>query len=550
MKTTNVNRPARPNLSLTLADGTAWLIRAGDPEAARVVASLGAAMQLRPGIGGRELLVTVSRGKAPPANLAGLGPVVCTLPPLLSEDLLTIGMAQLGLAIARESQSRGGVLVHGALAEHSGLGHGILLAGPGAVGKTSASNRLPPPWRARCDDTALVVRDGDGRYWAHPWPTWSRFYTVDGAPGPGGSWDVQRGVPLRSIFFLSQSPEDRVEPLPATPATAMLMDAVQHVSRAMTRGLDPVEARALHLEQLAAVQALAREVTTCTLYLSLAGAFWEEMELGLQDLPDTRVTGHVSRVMCQVSRVTPSIESLVGDGARYIAYTGPSMNPTLAEPDLLEVRPYEDRSIRPGDVVYYQSPRSEHLVAHRVVQVTPDGIRTRGDNNSTDDPCRLRPSDVLGQVVSAQRGLRRRRIAGGRRGMLERYRVWLWRMANWGASRLLHRAYRALSGDGRFRRLLPTSWQPRLFVFQARHRTFLKLLMGRGVIGQYDTREEHWRIRRPFRLFVDAAALPCPSVHTEPLSCSPATGRTEPASQTAARRCPDARPTPHDCRAP
>ncbi len=135
---------------------------------------------------------------------------------------------------------------------------GILLAGPGTVGKTTASNRLPPPWRSLGDDAALVVRDADGCYWAHPWPTWSRFYSADGSPGPGGSWDVQRAVPLRAIFFLSQSPNDRAEPLNSTQAAALLMEVVQHVSRSMTQHLPDDETHALYQEQLAAVEALAR----------------------------------------------------------------------------------------------------------------------------------------------------------------------------------------------------------------------------------------------------------------------------------------------------
>ena len=103
------------SLALTLADGTRWHIRAGDPEAGRVVSALGATMQLRPRSGTtkaappplgpvcgtpggtasllaqggtasllaqgglRELLVTVGEGKTPPANLSGPG-LARTLP--------------------------------------------------------------------------------------------------------------------------------------------------------------------------------------------------------------------------------------------------------------------------------------------------------------------------------------------------------------------------------------------------------------------------------------------------------------------------------------
>jgi SynChlorMet cassette protein ScmC len=180
-----------------------------------IVSVLGTVMCLQSGETGRELLVTVSdEGDLALANLAGPGPALCVLSPPGEGDILTVGMLRLALAIAREAQSRGGLLLHGALATRTS--GGILLAGPVNVGKSTASRRLPPPWRALCDDIALVIRGPQGSYWAHPWPTWSRFFHQGIDPPPGGSWDVQQAVPLRAIFFLSQAPDDRAEALSAT----------------------------------------------------------------------------------------------------------------------------------------------------------------------------------------------------------------------------------------------------------------------------------------------------------------------------------------------
>ncbi|MBU0491067.1 MAG: SynChlorMet cassette protein ScmC [Chloroflexi bacterium] len=542
----------QPGLALSLADGTRWFIRAGDtirrerdPDAARVVSALGAAMQLRPlpcetgGTGGgafpagRELLVTVGRGKTPPANLAGPGPVVCNLSPLLNDDMLNINVTHLALTIVRDAQSRGGVLVHGALAQAPPRrdGAGIILAGPGTVGKTTASNRLPSPWRSLCDDAALVVRDPAGQYWTHPWPTWSRFYS----DGPGGSWDVQRAVPLRAIFFLSQSPDDRAEPLHVTQATAMLLETVQHVSRPMTRHMPDDKVQALYQEQLAAVEDLARAIPAYTLHISLTGQFWKELELVLastettiidreattpslrgRQAPEAIPAGRHEIVLAHQPRpAMTTVEDMLNDGVLHVVYTGPSMNPTLAEPDLLEVVAYGDRPVQPGDVVYFQPPDGGREVVHRVVRVTPGevpqgGVRTRGDNNPQEDPYLLQPADIIGQVVAAQRGDKRRRIVGGRRGVLRGMACRPRRVVNRGVSRLLHGAYCALAGAGRFRSLLPTTLRPRVFSFQARSQTFLKLLMGQHVVGQYDTQQKQWRIRRPLRLFVDEASLPVP----------------------------------------
>ena len=80
-----------------------------------------------------------------------------------------------------------------------------------------------------------------------------------------------------------------------------------------------------------------------------------------------------------------------GPGAVFFAaYVGPSMNPTLREPEIMEIVPCGSRPLRVGDVVFFLPPGSDRPVVHRVVRVTPAGISTRGDNNSRED--RLSPA--------------------------------------------------------------------------------------------------------------------------------------------------------------
>ena len=165
--------------------------------------------------------------------------------------------------------------MHGALAERDGIG--VILAAPGGAGKTTASNRLPAPWRSLCDDTTLVVRDPQGNYWAHPWPTWSRF--MDG--GPGSTWDVQSAVPVKGIFFLAQAGEDRVERVGPGHAVSLLVECVRQASTFMAPGLCKEELRALHLEQFNNLCALARVVPAHVLHISLTGTFWQEIEQAL-----------------------------------------------------------------------------------------------------------------------------------------------------------------------------------------------------------------------------------------------------------------------------
>ena len=275
---------------LALADGTCWEIAAGDEKAAAIVSQLGDAMQLGMNAGASEpsapgdpcrLLVQVDAHRSVaecyvPLASENDGLVVCDLSPSADWGGPHVNLVRLSLVFAREAQARGGVLMHGALAERDGMG--VILAAPGGTGKTTASNRLPSPWRSLCDDTTLVVRDPLGNYWAHPWPTWSRF--LDN--GPGGTWDVQNAVPVRGFFFLVQAVADRMERIGAGKAVSLLGECAGQVSTFMAPGLWKKELHDLYLERFHNLCALARVVPTHVLHISLTGAFWQEIERFIQ----------------------------------------------------------------------------------------------------------------------------------------------------------------------------------------------------------------------------------------------------------------------------
>jgi len=183
-----------------------------------------------------------------------------------------INLLKLSLIFARKAQSNGGFLIHGALAECDGKG--VILTAPGGTGKTTASNRLPSPWRSLCDDTTLVVRDPQGTYWAHPWPTWSRFYEN----GPGGSWDVQKAIPLKGIFFLSRALEDRVESAGSGESVSLLMEGMKQASMSMEQGLSKKEVSFMYLERFNNICAFSKVIPLHILHISLTGSFWKEIE--------------------------------------------------------------------------------------------------------------------------------------------------------------------------------------------------------------------------------------------------------------------------------
>src|ERR1035437_8785058 len=192
----------------------------------------------------------------------------------------------------------------------------------------------------------------------------------------------------------------------------------------------------------------------------------------------------------------------------FAAYVGPSMNPTLREPEIMEIMPYDSRPLRVGDVAFFLPSEADQPVVHRVVRVTPAGISTLGDNNTREDAFLLQPKSIKGQVVAAWYGQKRRKIAGGLPGRLTSRRLRWRRVLDRGVSPLLHPLYQALSRWKLIARVLPVSLRPRVVVFHARGRDQFQLLMGQRIIGRYDDQRHQWQIQRPFQLFVDGRALP------------------------------------------
>ncbi len=305
---------------MSLADGSRWAIQAGHWQANGTVARLGLLMGLRLETTAKHAAAKTDRDSAEtvavcsdsasacrrliinegqesdsselflqalPRLIAALErdePVVCNLQTDTEDkDLLYVQLMFALMLPACSALAGGGLLLHRALAVRDDLSNGeqgVILAGMACAGKSTASRRLPPPWRSLCDDTVLVLRDAQGRYQAHPWPTWSRFFFG----GPGGSWDVQSAVPLRAIFLLEQSPEDRAEPVGAGEAMTYLAPSAEQIWRAFLMRLDDDDkARKIRMKRFDNLSALARTVPSYRLRLSLEGSFWEAMEARMNE---------------------------------------------------------------------------------------------------------------------------------------------------------------------------------------------------------------------------------------------------------------------------
>jgi signal peptidase I len=202
-------------------------------------------------------------------------------------------------------------------------------------------------------------------------------------------------------------------------------------------------------------------------------------------------------------------------------YTGPSMNPTLRPSDILRVRPYKDRKITLGDVIAFTPSDGGRPVAHRVVSREGQGVRTRGDNNTRIDSQILEPGRIIGQVVSAQRGTKTRRISGGiegrvigrlmnLRGIIDR------KLAAF--PRVTPRRPNILRAMGAW---LFSRMSTRIIRFSAPTGSELQMVVGSHLIARLPAGSKRWIIKRRFRLFLDEATLPSRDTIEEHLSTNP-----------------------------
>jgi len=285
-----VNASARigNTFDISFADGSLFQILATDTYSSKIVALLATAMQLHSvreeseiGLSQTFKIIVSSFGSSM-AELKGLpcklisedkSGTSCALPVSEDRQIVALQLISLSEIISGHARKKGGALMHGALAEYSN--QAIMMAGKGGVGKTTASMRLQPPWRSLSDDATLVVLDDEGKYWAHPWPTWSSFFMPGGS---GGIWDTQRGRPLEGILFLSQDEKDGIEPVGKGESAILLQQSSDNFIQPVNQVLNKEKMRALYLQAFDNICRLVRHVPCYKLQVSLNGAFWEKIE--------------------------------------------------------------------------------------------------------------------------------------------------------------------------------------------------------------------------------------------------------------------------------
>ena len=205
--------------------------------------------------------------------LADRQDVICEVPAEIAGDDVYHTLRMVVQIIHHHNVLRGGLTLHAALVEYKG--QGVLLAAKGGSGKSTCCRRLPDNWRAWCDDESLVARDAARGYVAHPFPTWSHYLDGEGVR----TWFTEISIPLRAVFFLEQTEDDGVVPLPAFEAVMWLYHSVYPIyQRQFGKQLKAVEKQSFNTRLFNNACDIARTVPAYVLQVSLDGRFWEKIE--------------------------------------------------------------------------------------------------------------------------------------------------------------------------------------------------------------------------------------------------------------------------------
>jgi SynChlorMet cassette protein ScmC len=163
--------------------------------------------------------------------------------------------------------------VHAALAKLNN--QGILIAAAGGTGKSTCSVRFPTPWQAMADDNALIVKkQATNEFHVHPMPTWSDHLWSE----KFSTCNTSSSVPLKAIFFLKQSAQDKVTPMIKSISTHKIFVCFKQIWENSMTKLNKAEKIKMGHQLFNNACDLSDNIPCYTLEATLDGQFWKEIE--------------------------------------------------------------------------------------------------------------------------------------------------------------------------------------------------------------------------------------------------------------------------------
>lgn len=175
--------------------------------------------------------------------------------------------------IQRKTITQGGFPFHAGMVSKDGKAY--LISASGGTGKSTCCQRIPAPWHAHADDEAVIILDKvSGRYYAHPFPTWSDYLWRQS----NQSWRIEESLPLAGIFFIKQAPHDQIISIGQGKAAMLINEGAAQGCMKFLRNMDAAQTKAMKLHVFDNACALSKKIPCHVLELTIDGRFWDEME--------------------------------------------------------------------------------------------------------------------------------------------------------------------------------------------------------------------------------------------------------------------------------
>jgi len=205
---------------------------------------------------------------------------------------------------------------------------------------------------------------------------------------------------------------------------------------------------------------------------------------------------------------SPKILNIANNSKNFIFYKGSSMYPILKNNDVLKISYYKNRKIKKGDIIVFISPENGQKNIHRIISINSGEIRTRGDNNRNRDKWILNPGNVIGYVHHIYRRNKSIKVLGGLIGYLCSILLRIFNRINILISSFIGSVYYKMSKSNIIRQLPYFNINFKVISFNRPSGKELQLFIGKNLIGRLLPGENIWRIKPPFRLFINEGNLP------------------------------------------
>ena len=197
------------------------------------------------------------------------------------------------------------------------------------------------------------------------------------------------------------------------------------------------------------------------------------------------------------------------------AYRGGSMTGTFRPGDRLVIEPVPLADIVAGDVVAFVPPTDQVAQppwVHRVVSVRPDGLVTRGDNNSHADAVLVTAENLQGRGTRVERKTGLYSVQGGRRGRWRARALRARRALRTVIANITRRPYRWLRASG----LVPRLWRPVVvrLVVTTENGPLVKYVCGQRTVAWWWPEEGRFKCRKPYDLVISEPVKARPPSNT------------------------------------